>query len=152
MNKIKWLRNLWILIMILLLGNSTFSQNTERIKIQITQQGLPSGISYFYSLDNSRLKVFKITKTNKILKCYKYLNKIQLDSIVHYTTKIIDQNYDSLYFGGAIDGVLWEFEIEFNETHKKVLIDNYYLESFDNLIVIINNSLPLNRQYIRMED
>ena len=78
MNKIKWLRNLWILIMILLLGNSTFSQNTERIKIQITQQGLPSGISYFYSLDNSRLKVFKITKTNKILKCYKYLNKYSL--------------------------------------------------------------------------
>jgi hypothetical protein len=137
--------------MILLLGNSTFSQNTERIEIQITQQILPDGISYLYSLDNSKLKVFKITKTIKILKCVKYLNKTQLDSIVQNTTKILDQNYDSLYFGGAFDGVNWKFEIEFNNIHKKVLIDNYYLESFDNLIMTINNSLPMKRQYIRMD-
>ncbi|MDD3331381.1 MAG: hypothetical protein PHQ82_08720, partial [Bacteroidales bacterium] len=150
MNKIKWLRSLWILIMILLLGNSAFTQNKERIRIQITQLGLPSAISYFYRLDNSRLKVFKITKSSKMLKCYKYLNKTQLDSIVHYTTKIINQNYDSIYFGGAIDGYYWKFEIALNETQKNVLFDNYYHESFNNLITIINKTLPPKRQYIRM--
>jgi RHS repeat-associated protein len=118
--------------------------------IQITQLGLPSAISYFYRLDNSRLKVFKITKSSKMLKCYKYLNKTQLDSIVHYTTKIINQNYDSIYFGGAIDGYYWKFEIALNETQKNVLFDNYYHESFNNLITIINKTLPPKRQYIRM--
>jgi hypothetical protein len=120
--------------------------------ININQTFLPGAYTVSYRIENSKLKVYLISPNGKTRLKYKtQLNQMQKDSILYCTIYILDQNYDSTYYSAVMDGVHTEVIINLNMDIKKYYLDNYYIDSFDKLISVINESLPEKKQYIRLD-
>jgi hypothetical protein len=139
-------------ILYLLIINNLFSQDKPSISIQIEQQVLPGGVSHLYKLTNRNVKVFKKTFDERnIFLTSRRLTNNQYDSIQYYIKQIFNNYYRTSYYGGELDGVNWQFKFQYNDSTKNIRVDNYYLPILDKIVILINQSLPTRKRYIRMD-
>jgi len=129
-----------------------FSQDKLFISIQIEQLVLPDGKAHLYKLKNRNVKVFRKTyRDRNIFLTSRRLTQNQYDSIQYYTKQVFDSNYVTSYYGGYLDGINWQFKFQYNDLTKNIHVDNSYLPILDNIVNLINQSVPKRKRYIRMD-
>ena len=140
------------LLCFLLNCSYTDAQNKERVYALIYQQILPGGSEYCYVLKDSKIRVYKIKNNNQILKCKRSLSRVEFDSIIGQVNNILTQNYNYTYSDSRIlDGINWSFELSLNERKSTFKISNCKLKPFEDLLNVLNSSLPTKKRYIRMD-
>jgi hypothetical protein len=140
------------LLIFLALCSYTYAQNKQRVYALIYQQILPGGSECYYVIKDSEISVYKIKNNNKVLKCNRSLTGFEIDSIIEQINNIFSQNYNYTYSDGRIlDGINWSFELSLNERKSTFEFSSCKLKPFEDLLKILNGSLPTRKRYISME-
>ena len=144
---------LLFIIIIFLFQLSVFGQ-----EVVVEQKILPGPNPVFtYEITNKHLR---IKKTKEILfysvdfkrQVYsKRLNRIQQDSLKLILSNMNLTSGKDYYSGGYLDGITWTFSISQDSINTYIILDNYYLSKYGNLLDFINRQLPNKRRYISFD-
>ncbi|OYU96566.1 MAG: hypothetical protein CFE21_09280 [Bacteroidetes bacterium B1(2017)] len=129
-------------LLLLFLINYSYGQTI--LSFRIEQFGLLSFYKSEYLYNGKQLTIKKDNKKIKTLKITEP-KKHAIDSVM----KIIQVQYlQDKYARPLIDGVAWIFTFQTDSFTKKVILNNYYLDTLDILVRLLNSFIPTNKQYI----
>ena len=111
---------------------------------------------YEYVYNMGQLTVFEINKnwkkaypTEKKKKLFNTkFSESQMKSLDSILVEINIESLDTSYSNPMMGGVYWTFDFRTKDQMKKVVLDNYYLKSLDDLIVYINKQIRENKRFI----
>ncbi len=148
-----------LLFLLICTGFNLAAQKTESgfIKLEIYQEILPDdNDGYQYVLIDDRLQVEKTrAKKNGAIKSKTVFSTPLPTGALDSLKKIISsENIEALkenYSDGTIDGIVWTFTIKTESVDKRIVLDNFYLPILDELLSVLNENLPKDRQYISFD-